>query len=44
MKDMITVFKQAWKEDPKEFILTVLTAVGIFAFGYVLIILAAVLS
>lgn len=44
MKDMLTVFKQMWKEDPKEFILTALTAAGIFAFGYVLLVLAAILS
>lgn len=44
MKDMLTVFRQMWKEDPKEMVLTALTAVAIFAFGYLLLVLAAILS
>ena len=44
MKDMLTVFKQMWKEDPKEMVLTALTAVAIFAFGYLSLVLAAILS
>lgn len=44
MKEMFETFKELYKKDPAEFVKTALTAVAIFAFGYIGLYIAALLD
>lgn len=44
MRDMIKVFREVYNESPREFFLTILTGASIFVFGYLALVLAAILS